>query len=128
MLSDDNSVADLIIEDPVEDGMASLGNSGPYGRAEDGKLYEYIVKDSVEGLPVDLVDGGKPLTRVLGGNPTNDVFMVGSAPAVAFSGINTLFAAALSVLPGCEALRAAQPARADPAVAASETWPPAARA
>jgi hypothetical protein len=51
VLSDDNSVADLIIEDPVEDGMASLGNSGPYGRAEDGKLYKYIVKDSVEGLP-----------------------------------------------------------------------------
>ena len=94
VLFDDNAVADLIIEDYYEDGMASFGDSGVYGRAEDGKLYEYIVKDSVEGLPVDLVDGGKPLTRVLGGNPANDVFMVGSAPAVAFSGINTLFAAA----------------------------------
>ena len=95
VIFDDSTVADLIIEDYYEDGMGSFGDSGLYGRAEDGKLYEYIAKDSLaNGLPVDLVDGGKPLTHVLGGSPANDVIMVSSSPAVAFSGINTLFAAA----------------------------------
>ncbi len=95
VIFDDSTVADLIIEDYYEDGMGSFGDSGLYGRAEDGKLYEYIAKDSLaNGLPVDLVDGGNPLTHVLGGSPANDVIMVSSSPAVAFSGINTLFAAA----------------------------------
>ena len=95
VIFDDSTVADLIIEDYYDDGMGSFGDSGLYGRAEDGKLYEYIAKDSLaNGLPVDLVDGGNPLRHVLGGSPAKDVYMVSSSPAVAFSGINTLLAAA----------------------------------
>jgi VCBS repeat-containing protein len=94
VMLDGSSEADLIIEGYYDDAMLTENNRGLYGRAEDGKLYEYIPEDPTPaGLPINLADGGKPVSQVLGGGQIGEEFAL-SGLVVAAAGFNALTAAA----------------------------------
>ena len=94
---DGSKDADLIIEGYYEEDVLSEQSHGLYGRAEDGQLYEYIPEDpSPEGLSINLVDGGKPVSQVLGTSPVGEAFELSGLTTVATSGFNALNAAAAS--------------------------------
>ena len=79
--------ADLIIENFYDDAMLSENNRGLYGRAEDGKLYEYIPEDPrLEGMPINLADGAKPVSQVLGGGQVGDGFALSGVILAAGAG------------------------------------------
>lgn len=90
VLFEDSKEADLIVEGYFEESTQS-SESGLYGRAEDGNLYQYVTEDAAsEGA---LVDGGRPVYQVLGGNAVGEEFALSSLP-VASSGISALTAGA----------------------------------
>lgn len=67
VMLDGNAEADLIVENYYDDTLLTDNNRGLYGRADDGKLYEYISADAdPSGLPINLADGGQPMSQVLG--------------------------------------------------------------
>ncbi|WP_310614864.1 Ig-like domain-containing protein [Limnohabitans sp.] len=79
--------ADLIIENFYDDAMLTDSNRGLYGRAEDGKLYEYIPEDPrLEGMPINLADGAKPVSQVLGGGQVGDGFALSGVILAAGAG------------------------------------------
>ena len=96
IMLDGGGQADLIIEGYYDDEMLTDGSRGLYGRAEDGNLYEYIPEDpTVDGLPVNLAEGGKPVSQVLGGGQVGDDFALSALPiAAAALGLGGLGAAA----------------------------------
>ena len=90
--------ADLIIEDYYESANQTDDKLGLYGRAEDGKLYEYIPEDpSTSGMPINLADGGKPVSQVLGGGSVPDAFGLAGLPLAAAGGFNALTAGAAAI-------------------------------
>lgn len=95
IILDGSGQADLIIEGYYDEEMVAESNRGLYGRAEDGNLYEYIPEDpTVDGLPVNLEEGGKPVSQVLGGGQVGDDFALSALPLVAAAGLGGLGAAA----------------------------------
>ena len=97
VMLDGSSEADLIIEGYYDDAMLTENNRGLYGRAEDGKLYEYIPEDPTPaGMPINLADGGKPVSQVLGGGQIGEEFAL-SGLVVAAAGFNALTAGAAAV-------------------------------
>jgi hypothetical protein len=99
VMLDGSKDADLIIEDYYDDAMLTENNRGLYGRAEDGKLYEYIPEDpTASGLPINLADGGKPVSQVLGGGQVGEEFALsGLILAAAGGGFGALTAGAAAV-------------------------------
>jgi hypothetical protein len=94
IMLDGSSEADLVIEGYYDDAMLTENNRGLYGRAEDGQLYEYIPEDpNPAGLPINLADGGKPVSQVLGGGQVAEEFEL-SGLVVAATGFNGLLAGA----------------------------------
>ena len=91
--------ADLIIENYYDEEMLSENNRGLYGRAEDGKIYEYIPEDPTrEGMPINLADGGRPVSQVLGGLQVGEAFeLSGLLLAAAGGGFSALTAGAAVV-------------------------------
>jgi co-chaperonin GroES (HSP10) len=84
--------ADLIVENYYDEGMLTESNRGLYGRAEDGKLYDYIPEDPTpEGMPINLADGGRPVSQVLGGTGIEEAFVLSALPLAA-GGFNWLAA------------------------------------
>jgi hypothetical protein len=93
---DGSKDADLIIEGYYDEEMIAEQSHGLYGRAEDGQLYEYIPEDPTpDGLSINLVEGGKPVSQVLGTAPVGEAFELSSLTA-ATTGFNALNAAAAS--------------------------------
>jgi large repetitive protein len=75
--------ADLIIEGYYDEGYLAQDNTGLYGRAEDGQLYEYIPEDpTTAGLSANLIDGAVPVSQVLGGVPYGEAFALSALPLV----------------------------------------------
>jgi VCBS repeat-containing protein len=99
VMLDGSSEADLIIEGYYDEDMLTETNRGLYGRAEDGKLYEYIPEDPTPaGLPINLADGGKPTSQVLGGGQVGEDFALsGVILAAAGGGFGALTAGAAAV-------------------------------
>lgn len=99
VMLDGSGDGDLIIEDYYDDAMLTENNRGLYGRAEDGKLYEYIPEDPTPaGLPINLADGGKPVSQVLGGGQVGEEFALsGLILAAAGGGFGALTAGAAAV-------------------------------
>ena len=99
VMLDGSSEADLIIEGYYDDAMLTENNRGLYGRAEDGKLYEYIPEDpTASGLPINLAEGGKPVSQVLGGGQVGEDFALsGVLLAAAGGGFSALTAGAAAV-------------------------------
>ena len=99
VMLDGSKDADLIIEGYYDDAMLTENNRGLYGRAEDGKLYEYIPEDPTpSGLPINLADGGKPVSQVLGGGQVGEEFALsGLILAAAGGGFSALTAGAAAV-------------------------------
>jgi VCBS repeat-containing protein len=91
--------ADLIIENYYDEEMLSDNNRGLYGRAEDGKIYEYIPEDPTrEGMPINLADGGRPVSQVLGGLQVGEAFeLSGLFLAAAGGGFGALTAGAAAL-------------------------------
>ncbi|BDU57038.1 hypothetical protein LMORI2_00200 [Limnohabitans sp. MORI2] len=99
IMLDGGGQADLIIEGYYDDEVVAESNRGLYGRAEDGNLYEYIPEDpTVDGLPNNLEEGGKPVSQVLGGGQIGDDFALSALPLVAAAGLGGLGAAALAAV------------------------------
>ena len=99
VMLDGSNEADLIIEDYFDKEMLTENNRGLYGRAEDGKLYEYIPEDPTpEGMPINLADGGRPVSQVLGGTQIGEAFeLSGLVLAAAGGGFSALTAGAAVV-------------------------------
>ena len=74
VILDGSKEADLIIEGYYDDGIAQSERGGLYGRAENGRLYEYIPEDaSSQHVIAALRDGGTPVSQVLGSSQAADI-------------------------------------------------------
>lgn len=95
VMLDGSGQADLIIEGYYDEEMLAEGNSGLFGYAEDGNLYEYIPEDpTVSDLTTNMSEGGKPVTQVLGGGQVSEAFALSALPLAAAAGLGGLGAAA----------------------------------
>jgi hypothetical protein len=93
VMLEDSTEADLIIENYYDKDMLTESNRGLYGRAEDGRLYEYIPEDpALVGLPINLTDGAIPVSQALGGAAIEEAFALSALPLAA-GGFNWLAAA-----------------------------------
>ncbi|MGV0960375.1 MAG: Ig-like domain-containing protein [Limnohabitans sp.] len=95
VMLDGSKEADLIIDGYYDESMLTESNRGLYGRAENGKLYEYIAEDqALGGMPINLADGALATGQVLGDVELGAaVGVVGLAPAFGFNALGAAFAA-----------------------------------
>jgi VCBS repeat-containing protein len=101
VMLDGSKEADLIIENYYDEDMLSDNNRGLYGRAEDGKMYEYIPEDPTPaGLPINLAEGGRPVSQVLGGLPIGEAFELSGLVLAAAGGGFGLLGAGAAVVGG----------------------------
>ena len=74
VILDGSKEADLIIEGYYDDKVSNKDRGGLYGRAEDGRLYEYIPEDaSSSNVTSSLADGGHPVSQVLGSSQAPEI-------------------------------------------------------
>lgn len=86
VLLDGSKEADLIVEDYYDDAVAKQDRGGLYGRAEDGRLYEYIPEDAkANNLVAALQDGGAATSQVLGYSQAADIGLAAVPVAAGFS-------------------------------------------
>ena len=86
LMFETSAEADVIIEDYYDEAMLTENNRGLYGRAEDGKLYEYIPQDSgASHTPMALIDGAPAVSQTLGGLEIED-YELSTLPVVATGG------------------------------------------
>lgn len=96
VILDGSKEADLIIEGYYDEAIDKSERGGLFGRAEDGRLYEYIPEDaSSKNVISALSDGGAPVSQVLGASQAADIGLA-ALPTAAAAGFSWLtFAASL---------------------------------
>lgn len=98
VLFDENRTADLIIVGYYDEEALDDENRGLYGRADDGRLYEYIPEDpDAAGMTANLADSGLPVSQVLGGGYVPEELLLSSVLAVS-SGLSSLWAGGAAVV------------------------------
>lgn len=86
LMLDGSTASDLIIEGYYDLPAEAGGQGSVYGRAEDGKLYEYVPQDSgASHTPMALIDGAPAVSQTLGGLEIED-YELSTLPVVATGG------------------------------------------